>query len=143
MAASLRCFPSDQHIRSEKSVQGLGAYACGAAQVHRTRPALRWQGPPGGKDQRRHRAVSAARSYSVLGWSDDEGTGTPFNCSQMSGLSQVTAKPHLSIHPSGEPHQHPKPADNAMILIPESGCAVVKSQGHLGNAGLNSVRCSG
>ncbi len=42
---------------------------------------------------------------------------------------------HPSGHPSGEPYQHPKPAYNAMILIPESGCAGVKSQGHLGNAG--------
>ena len=30
-----------------------------------------------------------------------------------------------------------------MILIPESGCAVVKSQGHLGNAGLRMMPVSG
>ena len=39
-------------------------------------------------------------------------------------------------NPKGEPYQHPKSAYNVMILTPESGCAVVKSQGHLGNAGL-------
>ena len=37
-------------------------------------------------------------------------------------------------------NQHRKSADNVMILIPEPRCAVVKSQGHLGNAG-SKVSC--
>ena len=50
------------------------------------------------------------------------------------------SKPRLPFHPSGEPYQHPKSAYNALIPIPESGCGVVKSHGHLGNDGMVDVK---
>ncbi len=47
------------------------------------------------------------------------------------------SEPPLFIHPSGEPYQHPKSANNAMILKSVSRHRVIESEVHLGNAGLN------
>ncbi len=42
--------------------------------------------------------------------------------------------PLLPFHPPGEPSQTLRFAKHVMILITESGCVVITSQTHLGNA---------
>ena len=63
-----------------------------------------------------------------------EVTSDPWNSSLSSTVNIQPLEPPLSIHPSGEPYQHPESVYNVMILKLESGCAVVKLHGHLGKA---------